>query len=128
MPLQGVSSTTLLTSKADSKLNGGGNLEERCDEKVGEQFDRDADNFVCFRHCQRTGQETEHFGHLVMSPESAQLQNLFFATTDMKKEQGIDGVEEVDDNGPEDEGGGSDVPLGTVPYEGRDTEQPGRKR
>ncbi|MCW8834218.1 MAG: 3-hydroxyacyl-CoA dehydrogenase NAD-binding domain-containing protein, partial [Colwellia sp.] len=33
--------------------------------------------------------EAEHFAELVMSPESAQLRNLFFATTDMKKEQGV---------------------------------------
>jgi len=33
--------------------------------------------------------EAEHFSDLVMSPESAQLRNLFFATTDMKKEQGV---------------------------------------
>ena len=36
--------------------------------------------------------EADHFGQLVVSPESAQLQNLFFATTDMKKEEGIEGV------------------------------------
>ena len=36
--------------------------------------------------------EADHFGQLVVSPESAQLQNLFFATTDMKKEDGIEGV------------------------------------
>ena len=49
--------------------------------------------------CVRTGMEqnpakgyqieAEHFAELVMSPESAQLRNLFFATTDMKKEQGV---------------------------------------
>ena len=33
--------------------------------------------------------EAEHFSELVMSPESAQLRNLFFATTEMKKEQGV---------------------------------------
>ena len=33
--------------------------------------------------------EAEHFAELVMSPESAQLRNLFFATTEMKKEQGV---------------------------------------
>lgn len=33
--------------------------------------------------------EAEHFAELVMSPESTQLRNLFFATTDMKKEQGV---------------------------------------
>ena len=37
--------------------------------------------------------EAEHFGQLVMSDVSAQLRNLFFATTDMKKEQGIEGVD-----------------------------------
>ena len=33
--------------------------------------------------------EAEHFADLVMSPESVQLRNLFFATTEMKKEQGV---------------------------------------
>ena len=33
--------------------------------------------------------EAEHFAELVMSPESAQLRNLFFATIEMKKEQGV---------------------------------------
>jgi 3-hydroxyacyl-CoA dehydrogenase/enoyl-CoA hydratase/3-hydroxybutyryl-CoA epimerase len=33
--------------------------------------------------------EAEHFSELVMSPESAQLRSLFFATTEMKKEQGV---------------------------------------
>lgn len=37
--------------------------------------------------------EARHFGALVMTPESAQLRNIFFATTDMKKEQGVDGIE-----------------------------------
>jgi 3-hydroxyacyl-CoA dehydrogenase/enoyl-CoA hydratase/3-hydroxybutyryl-CoA epimerase len=37
--------------------------------------------------------EAEHFGELVMTPESAQLRQIFFATTDMKKEQGIEGVD-----------------------------------
>ncbi|NQZ22909.1 MAG: fatty acid oxidation complex subunit alpha FadJ [Colwellia sp.] len=37
--------------------------------------------------------EAEHFGELVMTPESAQLRQIFFATTDMKKEQGIAGVD-----------------------------------
>lgn len=37
--------------------------------------------------------EADHFGHLVMSPVSAELRQIFFATTDMKKEQGIEGVE-----------------------------------
>lgn len=37
--------------------------------------------------------EANHFGELVMSPESAQLRNIFFATTEMKKEQGVAGVE-----------------------------------
>ncbi|MFT6902803.1 MAG: 3-hydroxyacyl-CoA dehydrogenase/enoyl-CoA hydratase/3-hydroxybutyryl-CoA epimerase, partial [Colwellia sp.] len=36
--------------------------------------------------------EADHFGELVMSPESAQLRQIFFATTDIKKEQGIEGV------------------------------------
>lgn len=36
--------------------------------------------------------EAEHFAALAMSPESAQLRNIFFATTDMKKEQGVEGV------------------------------------
>ena len=36
--------------------------------------------------------EARHFGDLVMTPESAQLRGIFFATTDMKKEQGVDGV------------------------------------
>lgn len=36
--------------------------------------------------------EADHFGQLVMSNVSAQLRQLFFATTDMKKEQGVDGV------------------------------------
>jgi 3-hydroxyacyl-CoA dehydrogenase/enoyl-CoA hydratase/3-hydroxybutyryl-CoA epimerase len=33
--------------------------------------------------------EAESFAELAMSPESAQLRNLFFATTEMKKEQGV---------------------------------------
>jgi 3-hydroxyacyl-CoA dehydrogenase/enoyl-CoA hydratase/3-hydroxybutyryl-CoA epimerase len=37
--------------------------------------------------------EADHFGQLVVSDVSAQLRQLFFATTDMKKEQGIEGVE-----------------------------------
>ncbi|WP_100655667.1 fatty acid oxidation complex subunit alpha FadJ [Alteromonas flava] len=37
--------------------------------------------------------EARHFGELVMTPESAQLRNIFFATTEMKKEQGVAGVE-----------------------------------
>ncbi|MEH6383769.1 MAG: fatty acid oxidation complex subunit alpha FadJ [Colwellia sp.] len=37
--------------------------------------------------------EADHFGELVMSAESAQLRQIFFATTDMKKEQGIEGVD-----------------------------------
>ena len=36
--------------------------------------------------------EAKHFSELVMSPESAQLRNLFFATTEMKKEQGVTDV------------------------------------
>jgi len=37
--------------------------------------------------------EAKHFGNLVMSPESAALRSLFFATTDMKKETGVQGVQ-----------------------------------
>ena len=37
--------------------------------------------------------EANHFGELAMSPESMQLRGLFFATTEMKKEQGVEGVE-----------------------------------
>ncbi|WP_438863429.1 fatty acid oxidation complex subunit alpha FadJ [Neptunicella sp.] len=37
--------------------------------------------------------EAKHFGELVMSPESKQLRNIFFATTEMKKETGVEGVE-----------------------------------
>jgi 3-hydroxyacyl-CoA dehydrogenase/enoyl-CoA hydratase/3-hydroxybutyryl-CoA epimerase len=37
--------------------------------------------------------EADHFGSLVASPESEQLRNLFFATTEMKKEHGVEGVE-----------------------------------
>ena len=37
--------------------------------------------------------EASHFGKLVMTPESASLRSLFFATTDMKKETGVEGVE-----------------------------------
>jgi 3-hydroxyacyl-CoA dehydrogenase/enoyl-CoA hydratase/3-hydroxybutyryl-CoA epimerase len=36
--------------------------------------------------------EAKHFGHLVISSESAALRSLFFATTDMKKETGVEGV------------------------------------
>jgi 3-hydroxyacyl-CoA dehydrogenase/enoyl-CoA hydratase/3-hydroxybutyryl-CoA epimerase len=36
--------------------------------------------------------EADHFGQLVMSDVSVQLRQLFFATTDMKKEQGVEGV------------------------------------
>ncbi len=36
--------------------------------------------------------EADHFAELVMSPESKQLRQLFFATTEMKKEQGVAGV------------------------------------
>ena len=36
--------------------------------------------------------EADHFGNLVMSSESEQLRNIFFATTEMKKEQGVEGV------------------------------------
>lgn len=37
--------------------------------------------------------EAEHFGQLVMSDVSAQLRQIFFATTDMKKEQGVEGIQ-----------------------------------
>lgn len=37
--------------------------------------------------------EARNFGKLVASAESEQLRNLFFATTDMKKETGVEGVE-----------------------------------
>ncbi|MCC2615170.1 fatty acid oxidation complex subunit alpha FadJ [Aestuariibacter halophilus] len=37
--------------------------------------------------------EARHFGELVMTPESEQLRNIFFATTEMKKETGVEGVE-----------------------------------
>ena len=37
--------------------------------------------------------EAKCFGELVMSPESAELRNIFFATTEMKKEFGVEGVE-----------------------------------
>ena len=37
--------------------------------------------------------EAKYFGELVMTPESRQLRNIFFATTEMKKEHGVDGVE-----------------------------------
>lgn len=37
--------------------------------------------------------EANYFGELVKSDVSAQLRQLFFATTDMKKEQGVDGIE-----------------------------------
>src|SRR5690606_29556998 len=39
--------------------------------------------------------EAQAFGELVVSPQAAQLMNLFFATTAMKKESGVDdaGVE-----------------------------------
>ncbi len=53
-------------------------------------------------HCVKTGVEesaakgyqveAEHFAELAMSPESAQLRNIFFATTEMKKEQGVENV------------------------------------
>jgi len=36
--------------------------------------------------------EANHFGELVMSPVSAELRQIFFATTEMKKEQGVTGV------------------------------------
>lgn len=37
--------------------------------------------------------EADNFGKLAMTDVSAQLRQIFFATTDMKKEQGIEGVE-----------------------------------
>jgi len=37
--------------------------------------------------------EANHFGGLAMSPQSVQLRGLFFATTEMKKELGVEGVE-----------------------------------
>ncbi|TRY30989.1 fatty acid oxidation complex subunit alpha FadJ [Aliiglaciecola sp. M165] len=37
--------------------------------------------------------EARNFGQLVMTAESEQLRNIFFATTDMKKETGVTGVE-----------------------------------
>ncbi len=37
--------------------------------------------------------EADHFGELAMTDVSAQLRQLFFATTEMKKEQGVAGVE-----------------------------------
>ncbi|UAA40107.1 fatty acid oxidation complex subunit alpha FadJ [Paraneptunicella aestuarii] len=44
--------------------------------------------------CKRGYQlEAEFFGKLVMTPESEQLRNIFFATTEMKKETGVEGVE-----------------------------------
>lgn len=36
--------------------------------------------------------EARLFGQLVMTPESKQLREIFFATTDMKKESGVEGV------------------------------------
>ena len=36
--------------------------------------------------------EAEAFGKLVMTPESFQLRQIFFATTEMKKETGVEGV------------------------------------
>lgn len=44
--------------------------------------------------CKRGYQlEAEYFGKLVMTKESEQLRNIFFATTEMKKETGVEGVE-----------------------------------
>ncbi|WP_371186096.1 fatty acid oxidation complex subunit alpha FadJ [Thalassotalea maritima] len=37
--------------------------------------------------------EAKAFGELTQTPESAQLRNIFFATTEMKKEQGVAGVD-----------------------------------
>lgn len=39
--------------------------------------------------------EANLFGKLVMTPESKQLREIFFATTEMKKENGVDGVAPV---------------------------------
>jgi len=39
--------------------------------------------------------EATHFGSLVMTPVSAELRQIFFSTTEMKKEQGVEGVEAV---------------------------------
>lgn len=36
--------------------------------------------------------EAKHFGHLVMTPESAALRSIFFATIEMKRENGVEGV------------------------------------
>jgi 3-hydroxyacyl-CoA dehydrogenase/enoyl-CoA hydratase/3-hydroxybutyryl-CoA epimerase len=36
--------------------------------------------------------ESQRFGELVMTPESNALRQIFFATTEMKKEQGVEGV------------------------------------
>ncbi|MDN3651642.1 fatty acid oxidation complex subunit alpha FadJ [Thalassotalea ponticola] len=36
--------------------------------------------------------EAKYFGELTQTPESKQLRNIFFATTQMKKEQGVEGV------------------------------------
>ncbi|MCY7295865.1 fatty acid oxidation complex subunit alpha FadJ [Alteromonas sp. a30] len=44
--------------------------------------------------CKRGYQlEAELFGKLVMTPESEQLRHIFFATTEMKKETGVEGVD-----------------------------------
>ena len=40
--------------------------------------------------------EAKLFGELVMTSESNELRNIFFATTDMKKESGVEGVEPAD--------------------------------
>ncbi|MCC5879471.1 MAG: fatty acid oxidation complex subunit alpha FadJ [Idiomarina sp.] len=37
--------------------------------------------------------EAKNFGELAMTPQSKQLRNIFFATTEMKKETGADGVQ-----------------------------------
>lgn len=37
--------------------------------------------------------EAKHFGELAMTPQSKQLRNIFFATTEMKKETGAEGVQ-----------------------------------
>jgi 3-hydroxyacyl-CoA dehydrogenase/enoyl-CoA hydratase/3-hydroxybutyryl-CoA epimerase len=50
--------------------------------------------------------EANHFGELVMSPESVQLRGLFFATTQMKKEQGVKGIEPLKINNAGVLGGG----------------------
>lgn len=50
--------------------------------------------------------EADLFGELVMTDVSASLRSIFFATTDMKKEQGIEGVEPAEINNVSVLGGG----------------------